>query len=34
MKLTLEELKKAGALKELRFINRGIEKESLRVSGS
>ena len=34
MKLTLEELEKAGALEELRFINRGIEKESLRVSGS
>ena len=34
MKLTLEELEKIGALEELRFINRGIEKESLRVSNA
>ncbi len=32
MKLDLEGLEKIGALKELRFINRGIEKESLRIS--
>ena len=34
MKLTLEKLKQSGALEELRYINRGIEKESLRISNS
>ena len=31
MQLTLEKLEQSGALEELRFINRGIEKESLRI---
>ena len=34
MQLTLEKLKQSGALEELRFINRGIEKESLRILNS
>ena len=34
MQLTLEKLKQSGALDELRFINRGIEKESLRIESS
>ena len=34
MQLTLEKLKQSGALEELRYINRGIEKESLRISNS
>ena len=34
MQLTLEKLKQSGALDELRYINRGIEKESLRISNS
>ena len=34
MQLTLEKLEQSGALEELRFINRGIEKESLRILSS